>query len=334
VPTAVISNDQGDKLVDGAFFEHLGIPGREVRNGCFCCNYDDLDQCIASLSRHDRPAILFAESVGSCTDLVATVLKPLLGQYPGWTPTVSVFADAALLPDILGDRTAFDPDVRYIYLKQLEEAQVIVVSKIDQARNEEAVRQLMIERYPGKTVLYQNSFDSDHVLRWLQTLEELVPRSAALPSPDSASLPSLDITSLPSLDIDYDRYGAGEAKLAWLDQQLTIESPSQNAQAAALSLLSQLSKCNYPIGHVKGLIDQTTKVSFTSTGMTADVPIHPAANTSLLINARIQTTPEILSQLIAEAIAATGKAYACTIHTTNASCFQPGFPRPTHRISP
>ncbi len=317
VPTAVISNDQGGKLVDGAFFEHLGIPGREVTDGCFCCNYDDLDRCIASLTRHDRPAILFAESVGSCTDLVATVLKPLLIQYPGWTPTVSVFADAALLPDVLGDRTGFDPDVRYIYLKQLEEAQVIVISKIDQADDEKALRQMMADRYPGKAVLYQNSFESDHILHWLQTLEQLSPQSA----------------TLSSLDIDYDRYGAGEARLAWLDQQLTIESPSQNAQSAALSLLARLSQCSHPIGHVKGLIDQKIKISFTSTGSTADVPIQAAATTSLLVNARIQTTPDILSQLMAEAIEFTQKEQACTIHTVTVSCFQPGFPRPTHRIS-
>lgn len=317
VPTAVITNDQGGNLVDGALFQHLGIPGREVTEGCFCCNYDELDRCIASLTQLHRPVILFAESVGSCTDLVATVLKPLLNQYPGWTPTVSVFADAALLADVLADRAEFHADVTYIYLKQLEEAQVIVVSKIDKAANATFVRERMAERFPGRTILYQNSFDSDHILHWLQTLERLAPHSAALSS----------------LQIDYDRYAAGEAQLAWLDQQLLIESPSLNAQSAALSLLDGLSKCGHPIGHVKGLIDKKTKVSFTSTGSTAAVPLQNAATTSLLINARIETTPNILSQLMTEAIESIEKEQSCTIHTLSVSCFQPGFPRPTHRIS-
>jgi len=214
IPTAVISNDQGDKLVDGAFFEHLGIPGRQVTNGCFCCNYNDLDRCIGSLTRHDRPAdppaippiIIFAESVGSCTDLVATVLKPLLEQYPGWHPTVSVFADANLLREIIEDQTSFDAAVRYIYLKQLEEAQVIVVSKIDQAGNLPALKSLLTKHFPDKTILYHNSFDSEHILHWLRTLEQLSPQA----------------NTLPSLNIDYDLYGAGEAQLAWLDQQLVI----------------------------------------------------------------------------------------------------------------
>lgn len=320
IPAAVISNDQGDQLVDGAFFERAGIPAQQVTNGCFCCNYNDLDRCIQLLTSHDRPSIrpiiIFAESVGSCTDLVATVLKPLLGQYPGWRPTVSVFADAGLLPDLLEDNTTFDPAVRYIYLKQLEEAQVIVVSKIDQAGNLKALESLMTKHYPDKTVLYQNSFRSDHILNWLETLEQL----------------SQQRVNLPSLNIDYDLYGAGEAKLAWLDQQLVIESPSLNAQSAALTLVTRLSKTDHPIGHLKCLIDGTIKISFTSAGTTDHPPIHPAASASLLINARIQTTPAILSELMANAIETTEKANDCTIRTLTASCFQPGFPRPTHRI--
>ncbi len=236
------------------------------------------------------PAIIFAESVGSCTDLVATVLKPLLKKYPGSHPTVSVFADANLLPDLLEDHTAFDPAVRYIYLKQLEEAQVIVVSKIDLTNNLTSVRQLLAKHYPTKTILYQSSFNSEHILRWLQTLEQLSPQS----------------NTLPSLNIDYERYGAGEAKLAWLDQQLVIESPALNAHDAALGLLTRLSQTTHPIGHLKCLIDGATKISFTSTGTTdrtpTHLPVHPAASANLLINARIQTTPAHLTELMTDAI--------------------------------
>jgi CobW/HypB/UreG, nucleotide-binding domain len=315
-PTAVVTNDQGDKLVDGALFEHLNIPSRQVPNGCFCCNYKDLDRCIQSLTGNHHPAILFAESVGSCTDLVATVLKPLLKKHPGSHPTVSVFADAKLLPDVLEDHTAFDPSVRYIYLKQLEEAQVIVVSKTDQVSDLTPLRRLLADHYPTKTVLYQNSFDPDQILHWLQTLEQLSPQS----------------DTLPSLNIDYDLYGAGEAKLAWLDQQLVIESLSNNAQNAALTLITRLSQISHPIGHLKCLLDGATKISFTRTGSTDQPPVQPAASASLLINARIQTTPATLNKLMSDAIKSIEKEKNCTIRTLTASCFQPGFPCPTHRI--
>jgi len=40
---AVITNDQGKYLIDTAFFRLSDVPTVEVTGGCFCCNYDDLD---------------------------------------------------------------------------------------------------------------------------------------------------------------------------------------------------------------------------------------------------------------------------------------------------
>ena len=82
IKTAVITNDQGTTLVDGDFFKSLEIPSRQGVNGCFCCNYNDLEANIQSLIETNEPEIIFAESVGSCTDIVATVLKPLLHFRP------------------------------------------------------------------------------------------------------------------------------------------------------------------------------------------------------------------------------------------------------------
>lgn len=319
IPVAVITNDQGSHLVDGELFSHLGIPSGQVTGGCFCCNYNDLNRTIGHLMTHDRPAVIFAESVGSCTDLVATVLKPLLKQYPEWQPTATTFADALLLND---ETTAFDETIHYIYNKQLEEAQVIVVSKIDRLKNPTHLQTKLQARFPGKTILYQNSFDKTHIARWLDTLDT------------TAFTPDL-----PSLEIDYDTYGAGEAKLAWLDQQLEIESPSQQARHAALALCKLIAQTRHPIGHLKFLLDGHTKISYTATSAqdpnvaAPDIATpQPAATATLLINARIQTTPETLSKYVKAALRSIEQRYACSIRTLTESCFQPGYPRPTHRL--
>ena len=330
IGVGVITNDQGTRLVDGELFTHLDIPSGQVINGCFCCNYNDLDGCIQRLSEKPRPAVLFAESVGSCTDLVATVLKPLLRQYPECHPTISVFADATLLPSVLSDTAAFDPvtpipatfhpAVRYIYLKQLEEAQVIIVSKTDLVGDENQVRRLMAEHYPHKTILYQDSFNEDHIGRWLQTLDEAAAGAAALPS----------------LDIDYDLYGRGEARLAWLDQQLVIQCADGEAQTAARSLMhslyEQIRRRGYPIGHLKFLLDGSMKISFTGGGSTDPIAARPSNRSTLLVNARVQTRPKTLSRLMLAAIRDTEARQPCTIRVLHETCFQPGFPRPTHRM--
>jgi Ni2+-binding GTPase involved in maturation of urease and hydrogenase len=325
IPVTIIANDQGERLVDGDYFAHLGISSGQVINGCFCCNYNDLDKTIQRLSAHRKSEnipegtpVLFAESVGSCTDLVATVLKPLLLQHPEWIPTLTVFAEARLLQMLLdhNKQSIFDDSVRYIYFKQLQEAQIIVVSKTDLITDKAALYSLIQAHYGEKTILYQNSFQQEDIARWLTTLDN-IPFAA----------------TLPSLDIDYNRYGAGEAKLAWLDQELDIHSPSNKAQAAAMALIQKLSTADYPIGHLKFLLDGKIKLSFTTTASTDTHYPESAPTATLLINARIQTNPDHLSWMVTDAIASIQKEYDCTILTINEHCFQPGFPKPTHRIA-
>ena len=69
---AIITNDQGDQQVDSAYVRSMDIPVKEVANGCFCCNYQQLDNHIEEL-KENNPDIIFAESVGTCTDLIATI---------------------------------------------------------------------------------------------------------------------------------------------------------------------------------------------------------------------------------------------------------------------
>ncbi len=96
--------------------------------------------------------IIFAESVGSSADIIATELKPLLRFRPDAQVTVSTFADVRLLQMVLRDTNSFDETVNYIYLKQLEEAGIIVINKIDLIDTEQLaeIKRIMLERYERK----------------------------------------------------------------------------------------------------------------------------------------------------------------------------------------
>jgi len=323
IKTGIVTNDQGTKLVDGGFFKNLDIPNREVVNGCFCCNYHDLDAGIASLIEINGTEVIFAESVGSCTDIVATVLKPLLQYRPGAQVTVSVFADARLLQIMLSnDANSFDAAVRYIYLKQLEEAGIIVINKIDLINKEalSAIKDSMQKKYGNKILLYQNSLSGDSVAQWMEVLDNY--RSAA---------------ALPSLNINYDLYAAGEAKLAWIDQVLEIFSADNNAMQQAEDLVNKIyaevNMNGFPIGHLKFLINNAVKLSFTSAMDPAvTIKIEPAASATVLINMRVQAAPEMLTRLIENAIKETALQSGCSIAVSSVSAFQPGYPRPAYRM--
>ena len=75
------------------------MPAVEVSGGCFCCGYDDFAARLAELRDGAQPDVIFAESVGSCADIVATVVRPLLElRNIDLPPTsLSIFADARLL---------------------------------------------------------------------------------------------------------------------------------------------------------------------------------------------------------------------------------------------
>ena len=87
------------------------------------------------LTAATRPDVFIAEPVGSCTDLVATVTYPLRRIYGDdfSIAPVSVLVDPVRARRVLGleEGGKFSSKVLYIYRKQLEEADIIVINKID-----------------------------------------------------------------------------------------------------------------------------------------------------------------------------------------------------------
>ena len=137
----LITNDQAGGLVDTRLLRGQGFATEEIAGGCFCCRFNTLVDAAARLNEASRPDVFIAEPVGSCTDLVATVSYPLRRIY-GQDFTVaplSVLVDPIRARRIFGldSGGSFSSKVAYIFKKQLEEADVIVVSKSDLLPSEE-----------------------------------------------------------------------------------------------------------------------------------------------------------------------------------------------------
>ncbi|MBE7171107.1 MAG: hypothetical protein INR73_10985 [Williamsia sp.] len=325
VRVGVVTNDQGTQLVDTGFIKSRGIPVMEVTNGCFCCHFDQLHNRLLALAGSEQPEIIFAESVGSCTDLVATVIKPLKQFEPAINVSLSVFADATAIVPLLKGSRLFRDEVKYIYKKQLDEADVLVVNKTDllDSRQLEEVKQLVKEQYPDKTVLYQCSFDRENIEGWLSVLQDA------------------ERNDRKSLQLDYTVYGGGEAALAWFDAELEISSGHSNATDKAHKLIEaiflHIHQQAFPIGHLKFLLNDGmtyTKISLTSFDLPplARDAAPEARRVKLLINARVQAQPAQLEEIIRHAVATLQQEHDCRIVETNKQVFQPGFPQPTYRI--
>src|SRR6058998_3823190 len=77
----LVTNDQAQDLVDTNSLRSQGFAVEEVAGACFCCRFDDLVGKVGRLQEGERPDVILAEPVGSCTDLVATVVQPLRDLY-------------------------------------------------------------------------------------------------------------------------------------------------------------------------------------------------------------------------------------------------------------
>ena len=318
----IVTNDQGKYLVDTAFLDAVAAPTVEVTGGCFCCNYDDLDARLRQLDREQHPDVIFAESVGSCADLVATVIKPLR-QLSTPAASFTVFADSRLLlRRLAGDPLPFHEDVIYIFDQQITEAGLLVANKIDLLTGDERARLAdLAARLAVPAVRYQDSLNAEDIAAWLGQIE-----SGAVPAP------------LTALDIDYVRYGAGEAALAWHDQQFTLAgADAVPALRAGLDrLLAALNRAGLPVGHIKLLIevgDAVYKISLTGGDEAVpSVDLPAAAALRVTLNARVGADADHLRDLVASAFESAARDHGAAWAVEVVSSFHPAFPTPTHRF--
>ncbi len=324
INVAVITNDQGHQLVDTAFIRSHNILASEVTGGCFCCNYAELAEGI-DLFELSGAEVIFAESVGSCADIVATVVKPLLRARPDIHISFAVFAEATVLYSQWHSRQfLFQKNVHYIYDKQLEEADMIVISKADllDAEKIDKVFKLAQLKYPGKPIRFQNNLLESDISDWISSMagQSLTPRK--------------------SLDIDYLIYGDGEAQLSWLDATLQLKGVRAFYACDELvsGLCNQVTVSQWPIGHLKFFIDDgghQVKISYFTGGnlpVLTGIPEEGQTMISIMINARIQCTPDEIQGEILSCIDMVGQKFETAVTITTLECFTPGFPRPTHRI--
>jgi hypothetical protein len=270
--------------------------------------------------------------VGSCADIVATVVKPLLDLRPsGEKPaSFSVYVDARLLLlHLQNEPMPFSDSVIYIYDKQIEEAELLVMNKADllDSQEKEELYRLAQVAYPEKKILFQDSLETESVQVWADLIQ-----SKGLPLPSK------------SLNIDYDRYARGEAELAWLNEDYELKLPPEDSHTAVIRLIStlieRLDKKRVPIGHLKFLIQPEgcpeMKLSFTTLAVPGDwsaqVPDFTSSKVRFLINARIQMGADTLHDLIAKTLSDTLPANSFIAVEERAEYFHPNYPRPVHRI--
>lgn len=329
----LITNDQGSELVDTAMLRARGFATEEIPGGCFCCRFNSLTEAAERLTAAARPDVFIAEPVGSCTDLVATVTYPLRRIYGDdfSIAPVSVLVDPVRAGRVLGleEGGKFSSKVLYIYRKQLEEADIIVINKIDLLDDSQlrSLHEALAEQFPHAEIVEIAARDSRNLGAWFEQITS---------SEQQARIP---------MEVNYDVYAEGESLLGWLNctAQLSASDPFDAGEllsAISARMQQRLREEQAEIAHLKMTLspDQAiggaiAAISLVRNDFVPELSLEledPVQSGQLIINLRAEAAPELLREVVSESLRALPGAEAKLEHI---EAFRPGRPTPTHRFT-
>lgn len=328
----IVTNDQATDLVDTNTLRSQGFDVGEVAGACFCCNFDELMGTIEKLGIAERPDVILAEPVGSCTDLVATVIQPIKKLF---NAEFQIAPYAVILKPSHGGRIlrndrhgGFSPKAAYILRKQLEEADVILVNRIDELNAAETAElvDLIEQHHPGIPVIRMSARTGAGLDALIEMLDQRGDFGRRV------------------LDIDYDIYAEGEAELGWLNSSVHVVGQERFAMDELLlevireigeRLQGQQAETAHlkTIGLWEGFFGVANLIS------SADAPeLSLASNCDvsefdLIVNARVACDPVELEKVVDEVVRAACEKRGASAQFRQTQSFRPGRPVPTHRVA-
>ncbi|MGA8028377.1 MAG: GTP-binding protein [Bryobacteraceae bacterium] len=252
VRAAAILNDQGGGLVDTAHVRRNGIGASEVAGACFCCRFSELIDAAEEL-RALSPNVIFAEPVGSCTDLSATILQPLKQDFRDRyrVAPLTVVVDPGQAGEFAQPER--DRDLGFLFDKQIGEADIVAFTKCD-----------LHEWFPplsAPEIRYVSGATGQGISVWLdEVLSGLLPCGTRI------------------LDLDYVRYAQAEAALGWLNWSASFRadqplSASQLVGPLIDNLQRALTQAGAKLAHLKVIDEAETSYLKAAVTNNASEPI-------------------------------------------------------------
>ncbi|MDG2468414.1 MAG: GTP-binding protein [Pirellulaceae bacterium] len=346
---AIVTNDQAFGLVDTEHLRSEGFSVGEVPGACFCCKFDDLVETAAKLSLEQLPDVLIAEPVGSCTDLMATVIEPMRQIYGDrfQVGPLTVLVKPEHGEKILSGngKVGFSPKAAYIFQKQIEEANIVAINKIDKLSPERIghLIESIDSRFPGKKIIPISGRSGEN-------FDCLV-----------SSIENPELAKRTFMDVDYDIYASGESELGWYNCQISAEMPAVEGgnhgdtgrgkfelDRLVLELIEEIAlelreNRAEPV-HLK-ILGQSKNVTESTHSAIANLVASDAApelslkseiwtnSADLIVNARVATDPNTLEKTVKNVVDRLVRRGLVELSLTGIQAFQPGRPVPIHRMT-
>ena len=326
----IITNDQGEELVDTATFRTAGFATEEIPKGCFCRRFDELLAAAGRLQDGHQPDVLLAEPVGSGTNLVHTVINPLKDVYADRftvAPYVALLDPQRALKALTGKGGAgLSAKVMYLFKMQQNEADIVAINKVDTLNREQQddLRELVARNFPKAEVMLISA----------RTGEGFDCLEAVLDGDAPAGLNAIDPAG-------FDRPAVADAneQLAWLNAAWKVTAPHGFEPDRLLldlgeAILSALAEAEP--AHVKMILRRGDDLAVANL-ISSDGPpelSRPFTGSMtdgiLVVNARVEVDPSILRERVEFAVGRMAAAFRVATRSHSVTVTPPGV---TARVS-
>ncbi len=326
---SIITNDQGNVLVDTEFMKNAGFDVSEVRGACFCVKFEDFVRSARGMVAVSSPDVILAEPIGTSTSILESVVSPLRSLYRqefSVAPLI-VVVDGSRVSDAVGEASDEFSQGLSIPLHQLREAEVIVISKCDLLRKDEieaAMRRLELES-PNAEVISHSSITGMNNARIVEII-----------------LSDRESTK-ESVMVDQRLFATQKASLGWYNAVAGLRPSGRlDAYAYLMSVLKRVSEAfgTAAVAHVKAVLSSPSmamKVSLVSDSIQVDGlkgGRYLEGEGRIVLNARVSASPGELRERIGGALRSASTEFDVTLADAQEACFTPKPEAPARFVGP
>lgn len=251
---ALITNDLGSNLVDTAYVANHGVPVLEISNGCLCHDVDQLVKKIEKHKENTKPNIVIFEPVGSCVDMVEHVYRDIENRFN----EEYILAPVSAIVDPIRYQNVYlegnegvgkgEISVAYGFKKQLEEADLLLLNKID-LLSEKSIKEIeesIAKEFPGVPIIKISALKGVNIDVWADYVMN-------------------NESQIRGLDIDMDIIMKGCEEMGWFNKKSTIKSDAivnikEICEEYLKKVRDEFEKEGKEILHLKTVVEADNKI--------------------------------------------------------------------------
>jgi G3E family GTPase len=316
---AIITNDQGNVLVDTEYMKDAGFDVKDVLGGCFCANFGEFVKNARTLVSMGRPDVIIAEPIGTSTAILGSVVAPLRSMYPDEFQVAPFFVvvDGTRAAETMRKPMGFGlGGGKLIPSHQVSEAECVLLSKADRLNEEEVAKasDLLAKEVSDAELIVCSAFSRKNLDRIVNIILS-----------DRVS------TKTPK-EVDQRMFAVEKASMGWFNAHARLVAEGRLDINAFVTSLMRKVATDFPpeaIGHVKVMLTSETasaKMSLVEDRMQVDGlkgGRYFTGEGKLVLNARVSASPSELRKAFEKAIADTALETGAQVLEMGEACFTP-----------